>query len=79
MDAELAIKKWAGKKIGVKPENITRVDFGTRQEGYCSTCEYTVSGVEVTYKKGNSNSGRDFISLDFTSFTDVLAEVLAEG
>lgn len=80
LDADKAINAWAAKKIGVHPDTIVGVDFGHKQAGYCDTCSYTVSGVEVSYRKKDARStSSEFISLDYYSFASILEEILEEG
>lgn len=76
MNADKAINKWAGKKLGIDPSLITSVSFGTNDEGYCETCSYTVGGVEVTYKPKKGGTKSEFINLGYESFADVLSEIL---
>lgn len=76
MDADKAIKIWAGKRLGINPDFITSVEFGTEDEGSCETCSYTVGGVVVIWKDKKNRPKYDFINLGYESFADVLNEIL---
>lgn len=76
MNADKAINKWAGKRLGIHPDTITKVNFGTYDEGFCETCSYTIAGVEVSYKTKKGGTKSEFINLGYESFADVLNEIL---
>lgn len=79
MNAEAAAFAWAEKRLSLPRGSVTRIDFGQQQEGYCSTCEYTVTGVEVQYRAKNNKVKYEFINLSYDSFTSVLEEILEVG
>lgn len=80
MNAEEAIFAWAERRLGFPMGSVRSVDFGTEQEGYCQTCEYTIGGVEVSWENPKSRKKNkieyDFISLSSESFSSILEEIL---
>lgn len=60
MSYEEAIVKWAAKKFNLDVDAIDKVtlDPETRWGGYCETCEYSYSVLDVTvYGKGKNKYG----------------------
>lgn len=84
MSYDEAVFAWAEKRAHLPKGSVTRVDFGTQDEGYCETCSYTVGGAEVAYTAKNTRKNAktatttkyDFINLSGESFAEVLAEIL---
>lgn len=84
MNYDEAVFAWAEGRLGLPKGSVTRVDFGTQDEGYCETCSYTVGGAEVAYSTDKDRKGRpktryDFISLGGESFGQILADILEAG
>lgn len=87
MNYDEAVFAWAEGRIGLPKGSVTRVDFGTQDEGFCDTCSYTVGGAEVAYTTANkrknaktpTTTSYSFINLYGESFGTVLQEILEAG
>lgn len=69
-DLQPLFRKWAAKKLGVKPSAIREVDFGTIYGGYCETCAYETFGAHVTLTSGKKTEIEEYEA------TDVIRELL---
>lgn len=85
MNYDEAVFAWAEGRLALPKGSVTKVKFGTEEEGYCDTCAYTVGGVDVHYNVPNKKNKNGistkygFIDLHGDSFTDVLAQIIEAG
>lgn len=79
MNAEKASFAWAEHRLSLPSGSVTNLDFGQKQGGYCSTCEYTMTGVEVSYRSKKGGIAHEFIDLSYESFAGVLQEIIEAG
>lgn len=87
MNYDEAVFSWAEGRLNLPKGSVTRVDFGSQDEGFCETCSYTVSGADVAYTtKNNRKNAKNptttaykFINLGGESFGQILADILEAG
>jgi hypothetical protein len=74
-----AIDKWARKKFNLPDKYTFRLEGGTAWEGYCETCRYEYSTVEVYAKQpGGTEYLHDTIHTDLANIMNEILDAAME-